>query len=225
MKKILCGAVACIALSSCLNAAMFDNHELDAKVSTLGAGLEYSTDINSSFGVRTGFNTYSLSKSLTESNVNYDATVDLRTYSLIFDYHPFENGFKLSAGAMYNGNKADVTANPSLNTITFNDVTYSSSDVGSVKGNVEFNKVAPYLGIGYNSAKTKKSGFSFSTEVGAMFQGKPKATLTAEYGAAVNPVLRDQINADLKAEEAQLNSELSEFKIYPVVAIGIGYKF
>lgn len=225
MKKIICGAVACLALSSCLNAAMFDNHELDAKVSTLGAGLEYSTDINSSFGLRTGFNTYSLNKSLTKSDVNYDATVDLRTYSLIFDYFPFENGFKLSAGAMYNGNKADVTAKPNVNTITINDVSYSTSELGSVKGNVDFNKIAPYLGFGYDSAKTKKSGFSFSTEVGAMFQGTPKATLTADYGAAITQAQRDQITSNLKAEEAQLNSDLSNFKIYSVVSIGIGYKF
>lgn len=226
MRKILLGICSSLAMVSCLNADIFDGNELSAKVGTLGAGLEYSTDINSLFGVRTGFNAYSINKNFTKSDINYDASVDLRSYSLIFDYFPFENGFKLSAGALYNGNKANVTAN-ATNGLTYdlNNVNYTSTEIGSLKGNIDFNKIAPYLGLGYDSAKTKKAGFSFSAEVGAMFQDSPKATLTAEYGATVTNAQKQLINENLKAEEAQLNADLSSFKVYPVVAIGIGYKF
>ncbi len=225
MKKVILGVCASITIASCLNASMFNTNEISLKAGTLGAGLEYSTDINSHFGLRAGINAYDANKSFTKSDLTYDASVDLRTYSLIADYFPFENGFKLSGGAMYNGNKASVIANSNGATYTLGDTTYTSAEVGSVKGNIDFNKIAPYLGLGYDSAKTKKSGFSFSAEAGALFQGSPKASLEAEYGSTVSDAQKVLINDNLKAEEAQLNSDLRSFKIYPVVSIGIGYKF
>ena len=45
--------------------------------------------------------------------------------------------------------------------------------------------VAPYLGIGYGNVWTK--GVNFYFDLGVMFQGSPKVSLTVNCGAADRP--------------------------------------
>lgn len=226
MKKTALSLGLILALGVSSNAQIFDNHQIGVNVGTLGAGVEYSSSFNELFALRTGFNTLTYSDSLNESGIKYDADLELQTISLVFDYHPFGNGFRLSAGAMYNGNNLDVTAKPDgSQDIEINGIQYSASDVGKLDGKIDFNNFAPYAGLGYSSSKTKSSGFSFNTEIGALFQGTGTAKLNATCGSAVTAQQCNQIRNDLLEEEKQLNDELSDFKIYPVVSMGIGYKF
>ncbi len=53
---------------------------------------------------------------------------------------------------MYNGNNFDVTAKPTNRAFDFNGVSYAAAYVGSVTGEVNFNTIAPYLGIGWGKA-------------------------------------------------------------------------
>jgi hypothetical protein len=88
-----------------------------------------------------------------------------------------------------------------------------------------FNKVSPYLGIGW-SGQPKKQGFSFSTDIGIMFQGSPQTSVNApgtwKEQISGNPVTVAQVASDA---QNQLNSDLSNFKYYPVISVGIGYTF
>lgn len=227
MKRMIRGLGLSLVVCASLNAQIFDNHQVGLNVGTLGAGIEYSTSINEIFVLRSGLNGLNYSDSLTESGIKYDADLELRSVSLILDYHPFSNGFRLSGGAMYNGNQLKLSGKPdgTAGNIEINGTNYDSTKVGTVDGKVDFNTFAPYAGIGYSSSKTKTSGFSFNTEIGAMFQGTPTAKLNAACGPALNADECTQLKSDLAAEEKQLNDELSDFKIYPVVSIGLGYKF
>lgn len=227
MKKVVVSLGLSLALGISSSAQIFDNHQVGVNVGTLGAGIEYSSSFNEMFALRTGFNTFSYSDSLTESGIKYDADLDLQTISLILDYHPFENGFRLSAGAMYNGNELKVKGKPDgSGDIEINDVIYDSTQVGQVDGKIDFNNFAPYAGIGYSSSKTKSSGFSFNTEIGVLFQGSANTQLTAQCGSALIASGQcSKLQSDLAAEEKQLNDELSDFDMYPVVSIGLGYKF
>ena len=228
MNKMVRGLGLSLVLCASLNAQIFDNHQIGVNAGTLGAGIEYSSSFNEMFALRTGLNAFNYSDSLTESGIKYDADLELKTVSLIVDYHPFSNGFRLSGGAMYNGNQVKVTGKPdgTTGTIEINGFNYDSTKVGQVDGKVDFNTFAPYAGLGYSSSKTKTSGFSFNTELGAMFQGSGTAKLNATCGPALIATgTCNQLQTDLAQEEAQLNKELEDFKIYPVVSIGLGYKF
>ncbi len=226
MRKITLVMGLTMALTLSSSAEMFDNHQLGLNTSTLGVGVEYSTSINDMFALRTGLNKYDYSESLEESGIDYDADLNLQTISLILDYHPFSNGFRLSGGAMHNSNELEVKAKLKNGaTYEINGVNYNAAQVGSLDGKVDFNTFAPYAGIGYSSSKTKQTGFSFNTEIGVLFQGSPEAKLNAVCGSAIDAATCNQIKSDVAQEEKQLNDELSSFDMYPVVSIGIGYKF
>jgi hypothetical protein len=53
-----------------------------------------------------------------------------------------------------------------------------------------------------------------------MYQGRPDATITAT-GALSNPSLAN----DVQAAQSKLQSDLDKFKWYPVLQIGVVYRF
>jgi hypothetical protein len=103
--------------------------------------------------------------------VEYDFKLKLATVDALLDYHPFGSSFRLSGGVIHNGNSIDVNARPNANgSYTINGRNYSAASVGQMKGDVEFRKVAPYLGIGWGNA-VQTTGWGFGMDLGVAFQG------------------------------------------------------
>ena len=125
-------------------------------------------------------------------------------------------------GLYYNDNGFSGTVTPStIQNVEINGVMYTSADIGKLNTDVTFNKIAPYFGIGWgNNAKDKGWGFTF--DLGALYHGKGTADLTAE---GINPAVATQINNGLIIEEQNINDDLSSFKFYPVISLGINKSF
>jgi hypothetical protein len=66
---------------------------------------------------------------------------------------------------------------------------------------------------------------TFSFDLGVLYQGEPNVGLTAVCGPAVLPAQCTQLQNDVAAEQASLQEDLSDYKFYPVVSFGIGYRF
>lgn len=214
VKKITLGAL----LATSMYANNFtQNGGLGLKVGTLGVGAEYTYNYSDKFASRIGINGYNYKKTGSESGIEYDINLKLQTISAIVDYHPFSNGFALSLGAMINNNKLDFNGRATGGNYTINGTTYTSAQVGTLKGNVDFNKLSPYIGLGYNSVSNKK-GWSFMAELGALNQGSAKTTLTTTSSITA-------VQNDVAQEQQQLNDSISGLKWYPVVSLGIKYKF
>lgn len=223
MRKIIFG-IGIAAVSLIANDEFYKNGELGVKVSTLGIGAEYSMKYSNDLYTRIGINGYNYDHSGTESGIDYDIDLKLQTITLIADYHPFGNGFRLSGGLMLNNNELDFDGKASEGSYTINDVTYAASDIGSLDGKVDFKSVAPYIGIGYKN--TAKSGdWSFTAELGAMYQGEPNVDLNVNCGSGLSAAQCTALRNDVAAEESQLKDSIDGFKWYPVVSVGIVYKF
>lgn len=192
---------------------------LDAHVSTLGSGLEIGTALSESYSARLGFNTFKFSSNTDSGGLHYTGDLKLSSVSALVDWRPFRGVTHVTAGVLFNSNKLELGATTTPGAYSFNGAIYNSAGGDTVTTAIDFNKVAPYLGIGW-SGQPKKQGFSFSTDIGILFQGSPHATVTTTgtWGGA-DPA---QLAADA---QTQLNSDLSNFKYYPVLSVGIGYTF
>ena len=206
-----------------------------AQVGTLGAGVMLGYDFSPSFSARVAVNYFSYGDD--ESSAGNQYSVDLQLFSLgvLGDWHPFESGFRITAGGLLNGN-------------TF---TYASSEEslelggGGYRGNMQaelgFDALAPYLGIGWTSGRADGRGLSFFADAGVIFQGSPSVSASGQveeggsscsFGlsesgqATVEPGcgLAD-LAADLEREHAELQGELSDLDIYPVLMLGMVYRF
>jgi len=191
-----------------------------AKASTLGAGVELTTNVVPMLmNVRLQLNGFNYNKTITDTQVTYDGNLKLFTAGAIADIYPFAGKFRISGGLYYNGNKVDITGRPALGgTFTFNGVTYTSAQVGTVNGTIDFNNFAPYLGIGWGDAISSGSPFGFSFEVGALYQGKPKTSITTSRTVP-------GLSASIAAEKKRLDDALNNFRFYPVVAVGFNWRF
>jgi hypothetical protein len=66
---------------------------------------------------------------------------------------------------------------------------------------------------------------NFYADLGVMFQGTPKATLTSTCGPATPAALCSQIQASTALEAIDLQDSIKNFKYYPVASIGVTIGF
>ena len=195
------------------------------KGGTLGAGVDVTVGMSESLGLRLQANTFSYEDDFTESDVDYSADLELKSAGLLLDWHPFSGVFRVSAGAYWNGNEATATGRPTGGTYEINGVTYNAADIGSLNGQIDFESVAPYFGIGFASAPKAGRGMTFSFDLGVLYQGEPNVGLTATCAVGLPGATCTSIQNDVAAEQASLQEELSDYKFHPVVSFGIGYRF
>ncbi len=191
---------------------------LDAKAGTLGFGA----DINRSIvprvmNLRVGASFFSYSADISEDEIDYRAKLKLGAVPIAVDVFPFKNWFRLGGGIQINLN--EVTATTASNgTVTIGDHQYNIQDFGQLEGKVKFNRVAPYFGIGFNNPIKRKGRLGFFADLGFMYHGTPTATLTP---SRLVPGLQE----DIARETQEINDDLKDYPIYPVIQLGISYRF
>ena len=196
------------------------NISLGVKASTLGLGLEAERPFSDLLSGRIGVNYFTYDYSGTEDDIDYDFDLNLMSFSALLDWHPFKGSFRISVGAMYNGNDLDAQAKAS-DTFDIGDATYTGAELGTLKGKIDYDDIAPYLGLGWDTSFGKNKAFGFLFELGVVYQGSPKVELSADGPIANDPIFQNE----LAKEESNLQSDLDNYKLYPVIAIGLSYRF
>jgi len=192
---------------------------LNAHASTLGGGFEIGSAVTENYSWRVGYNNFNISTEQNSGGLLYKGELQLSSLTALMDWRPWGGTAHVTAGLVFNNNKFDLQATTQPGTYSYNGVPYSSAGGDTMATLIEFKKYVPYLGVGL-SGNPKRRGFSFNADLGVLFQGSPQAKVqtSGSWGGA-NPA---QLAADA---EAQLNSDLSRFKYYPVLSLGIGYTF
>lgn len=217
LSKIIPFAVA-IAATGSAGAAGFG-----VRAGTTGVGGDIGWGIAPTLNARVGYSGLNYSTDVTSTDVKYDGKLKLSNLSGLLDWSPL-GPFRITAGIVGTNNKVDLNGTPSGGTFTINGTTYQASEVGNLRGTVKAgNKAAPYLGFGYGNVAG--AGVNFYFDIGVMFQGSPKATLTANCGAALPAAQCTQLQNDVAAERLRLEDKLNKYKYYPVANIGITIGF
>jgi hypothetical protein len=190
----------------------------DLHAGTLGYGLGATLQVFDGLNARLGFNTARFSDDLTESDIDYDVDLEWDTFYALADWHVFYRSFRVTAGLMRNGNQLEGVASSS-GELEIGGVRYTSEQVGELKASVEFDEVAPYFGVGWGNAFNRGSRVRFNLDLGVLLQDSAKASLTQVGGAETVD------RGDLDREERELEDDLDEFELYPVISLGVGYRF
>ncbi len=187
---------------------------------TLGLGGEASAKLSDGLILRLGGNYLAVGTSKALDDVSYDLDLTFANAGGALDLHPFGNGFLISAGVYWNGNGLELNATPTTG-VTIGNTTFSPAQIGRLDGEIEFNPVAPYLGIGWDGTFFGDGALSFKFRVGLFYMGEPEVTLRASGSLAGSPTLQ----ADLAREESKIESELDFLGFYPALTIGFTYRF
>ena len=184
------------------------------KAGMLGLGAEITKSVTETVNVRVGLNSYKFTTSGTESGTNYDIDLKWQSSAVLFDWHPSGGSFRLTAGYLFNSNKLAMSVKPG-STYDINGYTGTLGASEYLTGEVKFDS-GPYVGLGWGNAADGK-GFGMSLEIGAAYQGSPKATLATNIAGVTG--------TDIAREQANVEDSLSNYKWYPQVALGVSYAF
>jgi len=199
------------------------------EISTLGVGATVTKSITPHINAKVGINGLGISRDVTVSNVDYKANLNLFNVSTLVDYLPWKNGgFHLTGGLVFQDNNLEGTGKPKNGvTININGKDYNSKTVlTSLNAKVSFeNSVAPYIGLGWGNAVKPGKRWGFSANLGAMFSGSPKVSLTPGFGKDATDAIKAEINSNIEAERKKQESDLNWLNIYPVFSLGISYQF
>lgn len=218
--------LACLAVPSAAAAAA-PGFAVALRAGTPGIGLDLDLGLSPMFGVRLGYSAFNIDHSIDTSDVNYSGKLKLSTGTALLDWYPFDGVFHLTAGAAINGTRLDVVGQPSASSYTINGNTYSSSQIGSLTGQLKFgNSVAPYLGFGWGNPAAASGRVHFLLDIGAIYGGTPTVSLSAQCGSAAPPgsAACDQAQADVATERQKLRQKADILRWYPVVSLGIAVR-
>ncbi len=194
---------------------------IGVRAGLLGIGGEVSKLLTSHVGVRVGVNTFSATLNAKEqSNITYNGKVKLQSFTALLDLYPSPRGsFHLTGGLITRPLKVTLTGVPTGGTFDINSHPYTAAAVGTLTGTGEYGSAMPYVGIGVGTAASKHGGLAFVFDLGTAI-GKPTISLTAS-GAANNA----QLQSDLAAQIASTQKDLDKVPVYPVLSIGLMYRF
>lgn len=188
---------------------------LAARGGTLGVGGEVNVDFNKWVGLRGGVGAILIEPSGDVQDVKY--TIKPPTLvNLGLDLYPTGGAFRLSGGLLF---KHDVSLDAqAANSFTFNDVTYTPAQAGTVHGDVVWGSTSPYASFGFAH---RHKGFGLTFDLGAVFMGEPTITLTSTGGTlSNNAVFRQNL---LAAQDSAQHDAGKYLKILPVLSIGLKF--
>ncbi|HPY41810.1 MAG TPA: hypothetical protein PLM98_14905 [Thiolinea sp.] len=211
--------------------ALFYTHTVLAeqaiKVSatTLGYSVNYVHSVTETINIRAGVNSFNHKADLEERYLKYNGKFDFQSYQAIFDWHPYQSWFYVSGGVVYNQNKVTLKATPKNGTYVINGKEYTVNDVGTLNGSLTFDRLSPYVGVGLGNPIRGFKDWSFSAEAGVLIEGIPKTTLGVRCGAGLTTGNCSQLQGDVEIEKKYLKNAFDDYKLYPVVSLGISYRF
>ncbi len=217
----------------------FSRLGIDVNVGTLGIGAEVATPLATRFNLRGSGNFFHYSTSTNQSGLTYVATLDMQSAQASLDWFPFGGSFHLSPGIMlYNGTKPVWSIQVPTNTsYSLNNVDYYSDPSDPLSGSfkVTFPTMGPQFTIGFGNMIPRKNSkhFSFPFELGFVYFGTGTTSsnfsgsaCTAPNGVNCLPISSyPGFQTNLAAEDAKIETYVKDARFYPILRMGLSYKF
>lgn len=190
---------------------------ITVRAGTPGIGGDLAVGLTPHLNARVGASYFRYGHTTTETIDDVDLGIDgnatLFNFSAIVDYFPWTgSGFHLSAGALYNGNVIDASAIAN-GPYEVGSRTFTAEEIGGLDGEISFNSLAPYAGLGFGNVTALGSRLGFVVDLGAIYQQSPRVEVTGT--GMVGPT----------AEQApQLKKNLESFQLFPVLSLGLSYR-
>lgn len=253
MKKIILSSLLLTSVASAEFVGYENQLSAGGQVGIFGFGLNIKDKITNNVGIRAGFNMLSVKDiEIEQDEVKFDFDLKLQDIMLVADYHPWGGSFRATAGMLYNNSSLDGDIMPAKlegQTIevpfkkpTGENYTYDIDELGSIHAIADFDPVAPYIGIGWDTSFAKKRGFGFTFDLGVAFTGSVETDYDLRFGKdldldnipegktrdeieARRNEIKTELEAEIDKEMVKLQDELDQYKIMPYISIGFNYKF
>ena len=220
--KTLVLALCAAALAATASLPARAQVALGGHIGTEGIGPDAQLKLNNNFTVRAAGDWLDFDYNRTDTNVHYDGKLKLMTGGAFLDWHPWANALFVSGGAYFGDRHVDLSAQPS-GPVTIGGQQFTAAQAGVLQGKIKMDSVTPFAGLGFdNSSDPDHHGLGLKGVLGVAFSGKPSVTLASTGGIlSGSPILQSA----LAQEQATIASKDGLLQYYPVVQIGVNYRF
>lgn len=188
---------------------------------TMGGAVEGQFQVNEYFQLRVGANYLVFDEDVDVDDITYDGELDFSGFGAFVDVHPFGNSFFVTGGAYAGGKDIDLTASSTV-AVEIGGVVFTPAEYGRLEGDVSFDDVAPFLGLGFDTTFEGSGHWGFQILAGAAVFGSGDVTLEAVGGTLSNtPALQ----AELAREIQEIENEIEDYELWPVLQVGLSYRF
>jgi hypothetical protein len=213
------------------------------KIGIGGIGFDVATPlVPGRLNVRGGAGFFSYTYNGTINNEPVNANLKLNNAEVMVDFFPFKGSFRLSAGTtVYNTTGLNGTTTVAGGSkLTIGNNSYTSSPTNPLTANLAAGfggKAVPRFSLGWGNMVPKTGHIRFETELGVEITGTPNAAWTYGGQACQNPSSGPACSsgyasissipgasADIAAQNASLQSDLSSVKVFPIFSLGLSYK-
>lgn len=188
---------------------------------TLGVGLQAGYGFTPYLALRGILAGLDVSEDFESQDLEYDGDAELRNAALLLDWHPLAGVFRISAGVVFNDNRIEGGAGCDQLVCDFGaglDVLVAGD---RVEGEAEFDSAAPYIGIGWSRAPAAGAGWGLGVDIGLMRLGDAQVDVQVSGPSSANPLVASQA----AAEEEEIEDDLDSLAWYPVLMVGVNYRF
>jgi hypothetical protein len=204
------------------------------KADTLGLGFEIATPLALRINLRSSINFFAFNDAFSIDGVNYDARLHLKSSETVLDLF-LGHGLHISPGILYFKNTMSAPASVAPGqTFVLGSQTFLNSVDDPVSGSssvVYPRTFAPMLLLGFGNI-IPRSGRHLSVpfEFGVAYSGAPKINVALNGTACttdgcVSFAQNAQAQTFLKQEIYNLNEDLKRFPVFPIVSLGLAYRF
>jgi len=189
-------------------------------IGTTGVTVEAQAKLLPGLHLRGGYNYFQYEADDTYDDIAYEGNLDLNTLGAFIDIHPFGNAFMITGGAYFGEKSLNLTGAPTGN-VEVGNQTFTPQQVGTLRMQADLEDTAPFIGLGWDNT-FENPGIGFKFIAGAMFTGSPQVNLTASGGTLSNDTA---FLAELAQEEQNLQEDVNDYEVYPVVQAGLTFSF
>ena len=213
--------VAAASIGLCAAASADGDFAVTGGIGTMGGTVEGQFQLTDHFQLRAGANYLNFDETIDVDDISYDGDLDFSGFGAFVDVHPFGGSFFVTGGAYAGGKEIDLVASSDVS-VDIGGVTFTPAEYGRLEGDVSFEDIAPFVGLGFDTTFEGSGSWGFNIMAGAAFFGSGDVTLEAVGGTLSNdPIVQAAVDQEIQ----DIENEIEDYEIWPVLQLGLSYRF
>lgn len=190
-------------------------------IGTTGAYVEGQFRLTSRVSLRATYEVVDFEREQDVDDVTYGGHLDSGVIGGFVQIHPAESDFFISGGGLFGERALGLSARPT-NPVTIGNQSFTPTQIGRLEGEADLGDRAVALGAGWDSTFSHVNGLGWRLMAGVALGQAPDVHLNSVGGSLSSD---PNLQAQLRIEEGRIEDAAEELRFYPVVQVGLTWRF
>ncbi|HRH20658.1 MAG TPA: hypothetical protein PLE81_08480 [Brevundimonas sp.] len=194
---------------------------MGAGIGTTGLYIEGQFRVTSYISLRATYEKLDVEREQGVDDITYGGQLDSGVLGGFVQIHPAESSFFVSGGALFGERSVALSAQPSA-PVSIGNQTFTPTQIGRLQGEADLGDRAVAVSTGWDSTFGRVRGLGWRVAAGVAVGPSPEIHMNSVGGTlSSDPILQSQ----LRIEEGRIEDEAQDYRIYPVVQVGLTWRF